>query len=193
MGKWIVGITGASGSVYSLRLMEELLKKGHEVHLVATCNGRKVTEYETGRNFEEILQFHGRREGRLEVHDVEDLFAPIASGSFKTDGMVVIPCSMSTLGEIAAGASKNLLGRAADVMLKEKRKLVLVPRETPLSTLHLRNMLSLSEMGVVILPAMPGFYHRPEQVGDLVDFVAGRVLESLGIENDLYKKWGSMT
>ena len=193
MGKWIVGITGASGSVYSLRLMEELLKKGHEVHLVATCNGRKVTEYETGRNFEEILQFYGRRGGRLVVHDVEDLFAPIASGSFKTDGMVVIPCSMSTLGEIAAGASKNLLGRAADVMLKEKWKLVLVPRETPLSTLHLRNMLSLSEMGAVILPAMPGFYHRPEQVGDLVDFVAGRVLESLGIENDLYKKWGSMT
>jgi 4-hydroxy-3-polyprenylbenzoate decarboxylase len=184
-----VGITGASGSIYAVRLVEELLKYGHEVHLVITDNGRKVMAYETGLDGGQILQKTGGISRRSGIYDNSDLFAPIASGSFKTDGMVVIPCSMATLGEIASGSSKNLLGRAADVCIKEKRKLVLVPRETPLSSLHLRNMLTLSEAGVLIFPAMPAFYHRPSSVGEMVDFIVGRVLDSLGVKNELYKEW----
>lgn len=190
MSKYIVGITGASGSIYAVRLVEELLRCEHEVHLIMTRSGQKVTAYEMGKSFEELLYSYGRETGMLKVHDVDDLFAPTASGSFKTDGMIVIPCSMSTLGEIAAGNSKNLLGRSADVIIKERRKLVLVPRETPFSTIHLRNMLQLSEMGITILPAMPGYYHKPQQLMDLVDFVVGKVLDNLGIENSLYEKWG---
>jgi 4-hydroxy-3-polyprenylbenzoate decarboxylase len=190
VSKYIIGITGASGSIYSLRLLEVLLKQGHEVHLVATHNGQKVFNFETGKAIsKDAFEPFDKYSGTLNLHDVDDLFAPISSGSFKTDGMVVIPCSMSTLGEICAGASKNLLGRAADVCIKEKRKLVLVPRETPLSSIHLRNMLTLSELGVIILPAMPGFYHKPKTLEDMVNFVVSRVLDCLGIENDLYEKW----
>lgn len=122
--------------------------------------------------------------------DVEDLFAPTASGSFKTDGMIIISCSMSSLGEIANGVSKNLLGRSADVCIKERRKLVIVPRETPLSSIHLKNMLTLSEAGATILPAMPGFYHKPENLEDLIDFMVGKVLDTLNIDNNLFTKWG---
>jgi 4-hydroxy-3-polyprenylbenzoate decarboxylase len=190
MSKYIIGITGASGSIYSLRLLEVLLKQGHEVHLVATYNGEKVFNYEIGSAISsDILSSFGKFDGTLRIHNVDDLFAPISSGSFNTHGMAVIPCSMSTLGEICSGASKNLLGRAADVCIKEKRKLVLVPRETPLSSIHLRNMLTLSELGVIILPAMPGFYHKPKTLDDMVDFVVSRVLDCLGVENNLYQKW----
>ena len=191
MSRYIIGITGASGSVYALRLLEVLLGQGHEVHLVFTHNGLKVFNFETGIAITaDSLSDFGKFDGTLIIHDVDDLFAPISSGSFITDGMAVIPCSMSTLGEIYTGASKNLLGRSADVCIKEKRKLVLVPRETPLSSIHLRNMLSLSELGVVILPAMPGFYQKPQTLNDMVDFVVSRVLDCMGIKNNLYKKWG---
>lgn len=188
MSRYIVGITGASGSVYAVRLLEELLRGGHEVHLVVSQTGQKVCEYETGMTITPDFA-EAYPEGRLVIHPHDDLFASISSGSFQTDGMVVVPCSMTTLGEIASGSSRNLLGRAADVCIKERRKLVLVPRELPFSTIHLRNMLSLSEMGVVILPASPGFYHRPQSVNDIVDFIASRILDTLGIENSLYQKW----
>ena len=187
MPKYIVGITGASGSVYAVRLLEELLKTGAEVHLVVSKNGSQVMRFETGQSISGALA--DGCSGTLLVHDHDDLFAPISSGSFHVDGMAVIPCSMTTLGEIASGSSRNLLGRAADVCIKERRKLVLVPREMPLSTIHLRNMLSLSELGVMILPASPGFYHRPQTIDDIVNFVVSRVLSALGIENDLYQKW----
>ncbi len=188
MSRYIVGVTGASGSVYAVRLLEELLKSGHEVHFVISQNGQDVMEYETGLTVSPDYAI-AYPEGKLVVHAHDDLFAPISSGSFQTDGMAVVPCSMATLGEIAAGSSRNLLGRAADVCIKERRKLVLVPREMPLSPIHLRNMLSLSEMGVTIMPASPGFYHRPQTIGDIVDFVVSRILDALGVENSLYQKW----
>lgn len=190
MSKYIIGITGASGSIYAVRLLEVLLAGGHEAHLVVTDNGRRVLSFEMDCSERVVYTRLDSLGGSLKIYDVDDIFAPIASGSFKTDGMVVIPCSMSTLGEISCGTSKNLLGRAADVCIKEKRKLVLVPRETPLSSIHLKNMLCLSEAGVTILPAMPAFYNKPVHIEDMVDFVAGRVLSSLGIENKLYKEWG---
>jgi len=207
IGRYIVGITGASGSIYAVRLVEELLRLGHEVHTVITHNGHKVMDYELEPGNAGLAGMSGgglggtpdrgpdggsavKPVGRLIIHDVDDLFAPIASGSFRIDGMAVVPCSMATLGELAAGISKNLLGRAADVSLKERRTLVLVPRETPLNTIHLKNMLSLSEAGAVILPAMPAFYGKPVHINDMVDFIVGRVLQSLGIDNDLFMKWG---
>lgn len=188
MSRYIVGITGASGSAYAVRLLEALLSGGHEVHLVVSQMGQRVCEYETGIMIGPEFAI-AYPQGNLVIHPHDDLFASISSGSYQTDGMVIVPCSMTTLGEIAAGCSRNLLGRAADVCLKERRKLVLVPRELPYSTIHLRNMLTLSETGAVILPASPGFYHRPQTVLDIVDFIVSRILDSLGIENSLYHKW----
>ena len=205
MGSYIVGITGASGSIYGVRLIEELLVTGNDVHIVITDSGKKVIEYETGYHAEAFarhLEINGNtisgkkgnrnfsNKGKVIFYEIDNLFAAIASGSFKTDGMIVLPCSMSTLAEIANGISKNLLTRAADVCIKEKRKLVIVPRETPLSTIHLKNMLALSETGVTILPAMPGFYHKPQSMEDLINFVVGKVLDTLNIENQLFEKWG---
>ncbi|MDI6601174.1 MAG: flavin prenyltransferase UbiX [Thermoanaerobacteraceae bacterium] len=188
MKRYIVGITGASGSVYAIRLIDELIKRNNEVHLVVTGNGERVMKYETGWTIEDLAD---KYEKGLCYYDIEDLFAPISSGSFKTDGMVVAPCSMSTLSKIALGVSSNLLERSADVVLKEKRRLVVVPRETPLNTIHIKNMLTLSEMGATILPAMPAFYNKPQSVEDMVDFIAGRILLSLGIDNDLYYEWNA--
>lgn len=190
MKRYIVGITGASGSIYGLRLVEELLKKGAEVHLIVTKAGSKVMPFETDIVPDKLLELNKSCEGNLVLHDIEDLFASVASGSFKTEGMVIVPCSMSTLGEVAWGSSKNLLGRAADVCIKERRKLIVVPRETPLSPIHLRNMLTLCEAGAVILPAMPGFYHKPKDIAALVDSIVGRIMDTLGIENELYNRWG---
>lgn len=190
MKKFIIGITGASGSIYAIRLTEELLNKGYIIHIVATDNGKKVLHYETGIDFSDwIYSLKNKYKDKIFLDNINDLFSGIASGSFKTDGMIIAPCSMSTLGEISHGMSKNLLGRAADVCLKEKRPLVIVPRETPLNSIHLRNMLTLSEMGVTILPAMPGFYHKPETLDDAVNFVVGKILDCLDIDNNLFKKW----
>jgi 4-hydroxy-3-polyprenylbenzoate decarboxylase len=130
------------------------------------------------------------KEGQLRYFDEDNLYAPIASGSSPVDGMVVIPCSMKALSSMAHGFASNLIERAADVTIKEKRKLIIVPRETPLSTIHLRNMLALSEVGCHIIPAMPAFYHHPKKITDMVDFIAGRVLDALGVENDLSPRWG---
>ncbi len=179
----IVAITGASGVVYGKRLLEVLRGKKVETYLVISKAAENVIkhELETTKNELEKLASH--------VYDVNDLTAPIVSGSFKTDGMIVIPCSMKTLAGVAHGYSENLILRAADVMLKEKRKLVLVPRETPLSVVHLRNMLDLASQGVFVLPAMPAYYHKPQEIGDLIDFVVGKALDLLEIEHELFKRW----
>jgi len=188
--KYIVGITGASGSIYGVRLVEELIKQGNEVHLVVTDNGRKVLEYEIEVNFEEWIYSVKEYKGNLIVCDIDDMFSSIASGSFRTDGMVIVPCSMGTLSKISCGVTDNLLIRAADVMIKEKRNLILVPRETPFSSIHLKNMLFLSNMNVTMLPPMPAFYQKPKTIDELVNITVGRILSSLNIESDLYDEWG---
>ncbi|MDI6619428.1 MAG: flavin prenyltransferase UbiX [Clostridiales bacterium] len=189
MKKYIIGITGASGSIYGVRLAEEVLKRKNDVFLVITENGERVMEYETGYGLSDVIKRLSET-GNINLCGIHDIFAPIASGSFKVDGMAVVPCSMGTMGCLANGISLNLLDRAADVCIKEKRKLVLVPRETPLNTIHIENMLKLSKCGVDIIPAAPGFYNKPESIDDMVNFITGKVLEHLGMENDLYKKWG---
>jgi 4-hydroxy-3-polyprenylbenzoate decarboxylase len=142
-------------------------------------------------DIQHVLEKHFEaKEGQIAYFDESNMYAPIASGSVKVDAMVVIPCSMKTLASIANGFASNLIERAADVTLKEKRKLIIVPRETPLSAIHLRNMLALAELGCHIIPAMPAFYHHPKRISDMVDFIAGRVLDSMGIENDLSPRWG---
>lgn len=189
-----IGITGASGSLYGVRLVQELLKLNHKVHLVITDAGWQVLEQELGWNVEkkeEMLQEHFFVHGtNLYYHSLRDYNAPIASGSYHLDGMIVIPCSMGTLSKIANGNSGNLLERAADVVLKEGKKLIIVPRETPLNAIHLENMLKLAKTGARILPAMPGFYNKPNSIDDLVNHLVGKVLDSLEIEHELFKRWG---
>ncbi|MBW7573826.1 UbiX family flavin prenyltransferase [Caproiciproducens faecalis] len=189
MKRIIVGITGASGSAYFLRVMETLAQQELEIHVIASEQGRKVLTYETGVILEEQTQLWNKSKADIILEDNENLFSPVASGSYRCDAMAVLPCSMSTVAEIACGITKTLLTRAADVMIKERRKLVLVPRETPLSTLHLRRMTELSELGVTILPAMPGFYGHPQTLDEILGFVAGKVLDSLEIENNCYQRW----
>ncbi|MBU3143637.1 UbiX family flavin prenyltransferase [Clostridium sp. CF012] len=191
MRRYIVGITGASGSIYGVRLIEELIKEDNEIYLVITNNGKKVLEYELEINFDEWLQNIKKSSGRFNLCDIEDMFSCIASGSFKTDAMVIIPCSMGTLSKISNGTSDNLLIRAADVMIKEKRKLILIPRETPLSSIHLQNMLFLSNLNVLIIPPMPAFYEKPKTIEDIVNVTVGRILSSLNIDNKLNHPWGS--
>ncbi len=191
MDKYIVGITGASGSIYGKRICEELIKNKKKVYLVITDYGRKVFEYECEVSFENWLRELEENEGQIELCDIRDMFSDIASGSFKTRGMVISPCSMGTLSKIANGISDSLLIRAADVMIKEKRKLILIPRETPLSSIHLKNMLILSDLNVEIVPPMPAFYQRPKTIEEIVNSTVGRVLDMLGIENTLYDSWGT--
>lgn len=185
----IVGITGASGSVYGVRLTEELLKEGHEVFLVISDNGKKVLEYEMEINFEDWFNSLSNL-GKIELRHIDDMFSSIASGSFKIDGMVIAPCSMGTASKISLGISDNLLIRAADVTLKEKRKLIIIPRETPLNTIHLRNLTTLSELNAIIMPPVPAFYSKPKTLDDIINITIGRVLMSLGIDNNLFQQWG---
>lgn len=195
MKRIIVGVTGATGSVYALRLLEVLLATGVEVHLVISALGRKVMAHELRIGEEAALErltglARGpENHGRLSLHAGDDLFAPIASGSFPADAMVVIPCSMKTLAAVANGYTLNLLERAADVCLKERRPLVLVTRESPLNRVHLSNMLKAHEAGAVIMPAAPGFYNHPETLDDLVDFVVSRVCDELKIEHPHPVRW----
>ena len=191
MKKVVVGITGASGSIYAKRLIEELLSRGIFTHIICTDTGKKVMEYETAINLEQWVQELKQLYSHVQLEDINNLFAGVASGSYKFDAAVIIPCSMGTLAEISNGLAKNLLCRVADVALKENRKLLIVPRETPLNAIHLENMLKLSRLNVTILPAMPGYYHIPQTIQDLIDFVVGKVLDCLSIENDLFKKWGN--
>ena len=198
MAIYTIGITGASGSAYGLRVLEVLVAAGHTVYVSLTRDGMHILNDETGlalkgseTDIQNALVKHlGAREGQVRYFDEDNMYAPIASGSAKVDGMAVIPCSKKALSSLANGFASNLIERAADVTIKERRKLVIVPRETPLSTIHLRNMLSLAEAGCHIIPAMPAFYHRPRNIEDLVDFIAGRVLDALGVENDLSPRWG---
>lgn len=189
MSKYIVAITGASGSIYGIRIAEELLKRNCDICLLVSDYGREVLKHETGFDIDNLIHHLKNFGDNLVTYGINDLFAPIASGSYEVDGMIIAPCSMATLSSIAHGMSKNLIERAADVCIKEKRKLIVVPRETPLSTIHLKNMLELSEIGVLIMPAMPAFYNKPKSIDDLVYFIVGRVLDNLNIKNDLYKKW----
>lgn len=194
--RWIVGITGASGSIYGIRLIEELLRSGFQVHLVITEAGWRVLkeelDWETTRRTAALEQQFGEslKNGTLVFHPNADIGASIASGSFRVEGMLIMPCSMGTLASIANGISNNLMSRAADVMLKEGRKLLLVPRETPLHAIHLENMLTLARLGVRIVPAMPAFYYKPQSMEEMVDFLVGKVLDSIGVEHDLYRRWG---
>jgi len=234
----VLAVTGASGVVYAIRLLEVLLKSGCSVHLTISPSGRKVLEHELGilvdlERFESdslvrstfpdgdehvtdmnravagilsglhavLTEGHGGEGishadsgevGRLYYHHYSDFTAPIASGSFLTGGMVICPCSGTTLSAVAHGGSNNLMQRAADIHLKERRRLVLVPRETPLSSIQLENMTRASEAGAVVLPAMPGWYHGVHSIMDLIDFVAARVLDQLEIEHTLMRRWGQI-
>lgn len=196
MKRWIVGITGASGSIYGVRLVEELLKQRYEVHLVVTEAGWRVLKeelgWETTRRAEAVERAFCVNEtpGRLIFHPNGDIGASIASGSFRVEGMFIMPCSMGTLSSIAHGSSTNLMTRAADVMLKEGRKLLIVPRETPLHAIHLENMLTLARLGVRIVPAMPAFYYKPQSMDEMVNFLVGKVLDNADIDHDLYRRWG---
>lgn len=190
MKQYVVGITGASGSIYGIRTTEALLEAGARVRLILTETGEKVVAYETGRETGEwIADFKERFTDRLILENNKDLFSAAASGSHLTDGMVIAPCSMSKLAHIAAGITPDLITRAADVALKQRRPLVLMPRETPLSQIHLKNMLTLAECGAFMVPAMPAFYQKPKSLDDMADFMAGRVLDCLRVENHRYKRW----
>jgi 4-hydroxy-3-polyprenylbenzoate decarboxylase len=194
--EYVVGMTGASGAVYAIRLVQELVKAGHRVHLLLSESVWQVFTLEMGWKVEHgdtaaIPKLFSLPENAdLHIHGNRDYGAPVASGSHLTAGMVVIPCSMGTLSAIANGASDNLLERAADTHLKEGRPLILVPRETPFNKIHLKNMLAAAEAGARIVPAMPGFYHRPETMEDLIDFVVGKVLDAMHVEHALFRRWG---
>jgi 4-hydroxy-3-polyprenylbenzoate decarboxylase len=184
MGRYVVGVTGASGSIYADRLLMHLKDMGHEVHLVLTETGKKVCAFEG---------FPGIAARADQVHDNRDFFAPFASGSWRHDGMAILPCSMGSLAKLAHGIGDSLLTRAGDVCLKEKYRLIIVPREAPMSALHLRNQESLALMGAVILPASPAFYHKPATIEDLVDTVLARVLDHLGLpDHPVGKRWREM-
>jgi 4-hydroxy-3-polyprenylbenzoate decarboxylase len=191
----VLGISGASGAPYALRLLRVLCETGWTVHLTITPSGAQVVRAETGVELS-LSRFDPAAlgelgPGRVIYHHHADFQAGIASGSFPTAGMVVCPCSLSTLGAIAHGITTNLLTRAADVHLKERRRLILVPRETPLSLVHLENMAAVTRAGAVVLPAMPGWYHQPRSLEDLIDFVVGRICDQLGLSIDLIRRWGT--
>ncbi|MCL4537942.1 MAG: UbiX family flavin prenyltransferase [Nitrospirae bacterium] len=205
MKKYILAITGASGSIFGVRLLEELLKLS-EVHLVISSNTFPIIEDETGIDWtkegakgkgqkakgkkpEDIIRRHFKTD-RLFFYEDKDMEAPIASGSFKTDGMLVVPCSMKTLSGIANGYANNLIERAADVVIKEGRPLLLSPREMPFSAIHLENMLKLARLGVKIAPPVPAFYQKPKNIDDIVNFIVGKILDTFSIEHTLFKRWG---
>jgi flavin prenyltransferase len=188
----VVGVTGASGAPYAVRLLQQLAAAHRPISLIVSKFGMRLLETEVGIGSMDALRTAVGKDAWdscIEIYSNDDRGAPPASGSALTSGMIVCPCSMGTLSAISVGASRSLIERAADVTLKERRKLVLVPRETPLSAIHLGNMLRLTRAGAVIMPAAPGFYHRPKQVSDLVDFVVARMLDQLGVEQKLVKRW----
>lgn len=194
---YIIAITGASGAIYGVRLLEYMVKSGYVIHLTVTREGWYILNEEVGYSWEgdekevasAICKYYGTSTENLHYYNEDNLSSPIASGSVHIDGMIVVPCSMKVAASVACGFASNLVERAADVTLKEKRRLIIVPRETPLNSIHLRNLLTLSEMGVHVIPAMPAFYNRPETIADIVDFIVGRILDSLHIDNDFYKRW----
>ena len=192
-----LAMTGASGARYGLRLLQCLLEAGRTVYLMISAPGQVVIGMETdvklpGRNVEiqrVLAQRYGAQNGQLRVYGREEWTAPVASDSSVPQAMIICPCTMGTLSAVANGASRTLIDRAADVVLKEGRKLIVVPRETPFSAIHLENMLRLARLGVCVLPANPGFYHKPSGIDDLVDFVVARILDQLGIEHGISQRW----
>ena len=216
MKKYILAMTGASGSIFGVRVLEELVKTA-EVHLVISSNTFQIIRDETGRDWEATkesrkqknrIQDSGARSqnkkqetteniireqfetDRIFFYEDKQMEAPVASGSFKTDGMLVVPCSMKTLSGIANGCANNLIERAADVVIKEGRPLLLSPREMPFSAIHLENMLKLARLGVRIAPPVPAFYQGPKNLEDMVNFIVGKILDSFGVEHELFKRWG---
>jgi len=195
--RFTVAITGASGALYAVRTVAALLELGCDLDVVASDYGRRLLRDELGdgATVERLMPYlearygEGVKNGHVDVHRNRDLGAPIASGSRASDGMVIVPCSMKTLAGVAHGLSRNLVERAADVVLKERRPLIIVPRETPMSLPQLRNMVLCAEAGAVLLPAMPAFYQLPRTLDDLADFIAGKILSALGCEHRLYPSW----
>ncbi len=189
MKRLILAISGASGIVYAIRLLEFLIQE-HGVDLIISQNSMAVIKSE---NFHELIDLENMRDkfsnSNLNIYSDADITAPTASGSYRTDGMFIVPCSMKTLSAIANGYADNLITRTADVMIKEGRKLIISPREMPFSSIHLENMLKLARIGVVIAPPIPAFYHKPETIDDIIDFVVGKLLDCMGIENNLYRRW----
>lgn len=194
--RFIVGITGASGSIYGFRLVASLMKYPVELYVLMSESGRSVAAHETDYAAGPISDYLGEKSGEFHSQAVltevnpSDFFAPMASGSFQHHGMVIAPCSMNTLAAISSGITDNLIHRAADVCLKEKRPLILLPRETPLGLIHLKNMTRAAEAGAVIMPPAPGFYSRPATINDLVDTVVARALDHLNIDHNLSPRWG---
>lgn len=189
----VMAITGASGAPYAARLLQVLARAQQPVWLIVSSHGWRLLQTESGIADLAALRTHVGAEhfdGSVRVFDDDDRGATPASGSAKVRGMVIVPCSMGTIAAIAAGTSRSLVERAADVALKERRPLLLVPRETPLSRIHLENMLRLTDAGAVVLPAAPGFYHRPERVDQLVDFIVQRILDQLQVDVDIAPRWG---
>lgn len=180
--KLIVAVTGASGSVYAENLLKTAKKMEIETHLIISKAAEKVIKHELGS----VNELKGLSDY---IYGPDDLESPLASGSFVVNGMIIVPASMKTIGALAHGYNSNLVTRAADVQLKERRPLIIVPRETPLHAIHLENMAKLSTLGAVILPAMPAFYHEPATIDDLVNFITGKILDQLGVPNELYKRW----
>ena len=196
MKPWVVAITGASGAVYGVRLVKAVTESGYAVEVIISEAARLVIREELGMALKSYTRaedltglFGPQIEGRLTAHSPRDFSAAVASGSYPTEGMVIIPCSMGTLGAVASGISQNLIHRAADCTLKEGRKLVLVPRETPLHEIHLENMLKLARMGARIVPAMPAFYAGAQRLDEMIDFLTGKVLDQMGIAHALYPRW----
>lgn len=181
--KILLSIGGASGSIYGIRLLEELIKSDVEVYLVVSDGAKNILEHETGYTYSDL-----KKKANI-CYENDDLFAAPASGSFHLDGMIVIPCSVKTLSAIANGYGDTLTSRAASCCLKEGRKLVLVIRETPLDLPSIKNMLTAKQSGAVVLPAMPGFYHKPKTIADLVDFIVGKIFDQFNIEHSLFKRW----
>lgn len=188
MKRYVLAITGATGAVIGLRVLKTLLRSS-EVHLILSAPAPAIIKEETGVDLSERPPEAPGGEGRLFVYRDDDLWAPLTSGSFTTEGMLVVPCSMKTLSAIAHGYAQGLVERAADVTLKEGRRLILSPRETPFSAIHLENMLRLARIGVRIVPPVAGFYHKPENLEEMIDFLAGRILDQIPLEHDLYRRW----
>jgi 4-hydroxy-3-polyprenylbenzoate decarboxylase len=180
---FVVAVTGASGSVYARRLLEELKHGGHETLLLISEEAKNVIKHENN----DLERF---RELATQTFSEHDLDSPVSSGSVRTAGMIVVPCSMKTVASIAHGLSSNAITRAADVTLKEHRPLILVPRETPLNIIHLRNLLRVAEAGAIVLPAMPAFYTKPRSIDDMVNFIVGRILDMLNLPHNLFRRWG---
>ena len=197
MKKYILGISGGSGGLYSISVLKGIVNAGHKCYLVTSKPGRRILSLETDtklsgnadKDKKILIEKFNFNEDLLEVIDENDVGASIASGSFRTSGMAIVPCSTGSLGSLANGISRGLIERAADVCLKERRKLIIVPRETPYSLIHLENMTKLTRAGAVILPASPGFYNLPKKIDDLIDMISSRVLEKLDIETENLKEW----